>query len=475
MGIISNAKWNTCSQVVKIFVQIINIVYLTKIIPPGEYGILAMGMVVFNLGILLRDLGTSSAIIQAKNIGVSLKNTVFWINVIIGSVLCLLTIGTSPIVAELYSQPKLLPILIILSFSFPLTSCTALHISLLERESQFKKISLIEIFSSVISIIVAIGFAKSGYGVFSLAFSLILMNITSLILFWWVSEWRPSLSYFINKEDIRLIFNFSANLTLFNFINYFSRNIDSFLIGKFMNASILGSYNLAYRIMLFPIQSLSFIVTRSLFPVLSKMQDEREGFCRIYYDCVFFILLVTMPMMSGLALLSTQFVTIVIGPQWHLSGEILHWLAPIAIVQAVLSTTGSVFMAKGRTDILMKLGIFGTFIQCTAFIVGIRYDIITFSKLYLISNIINFIPVMYCLLKIVEGNFLTLLKMLFPIFLSSLGMALSLICLKRLPLDVFITNDIIKLISVSTLGAFVYFVLIITLSSKAKKMLTFRS
>ncbi|WP_416262567.1 oligosaccharide flippase family protein [Gibbsiella quercinecans] len=58
----------------------------------------------------------------------------------------------------------------------------------------------------------------------------------------------------MDNEEIKNIFGFSANLSLFNFINYFSRNTDSFIIGKFMSAAILGSYNLAYRIMLFPLQ-----------------------------------------------------------------------------------------------------------------------------------------------------------------------------------------------------------------------------
>ncbi|MCV5918232.1 oligosaccharide flippase family protein, partial [Escherichia coli] len=66
MGLVSNAKWNAISQLVKITVQVINIIYLTRLIEPQDYGILAMAMVVFNLGLLLRDLGTSSAIIQHK-------------------------------------------------------------------------------------------------------------------------------------------------------------------------------------------------------------------------------------------------------------------------------------------------------------------------------------------------------------------------------------------------------------------------
>ena len=77
MTLRSNAKWNMFSQTFKVLVQIVNIVYLAKIIPPAEYGLMAMALVIFNFGILLRDLGTSAAIIQRKELTHPLINTVF--------------------------------------------------------------------------------------------------------------------------------------------------------------------------------------------------------------------------------------------------------------------------------------------------------------------------------------------------------------------------------------------------------------
>ena len=167
------------------------------------------------------------------------------------------------------------------------------------------------------------------------------------------------------------------------------------MIGKFMNATILGSYNLAYRIMLFPLQSLTFVAARSLYPILSKSQDDNLQISKIYINCVFFILLITAPLMSGLAFYSKPFVSIVFGEQWHITGDILKWLAPTAIIQSVLSTSGSVFMAKGRTDVLLKLGIIGAFLQVSSFLIGVHYDISTFAMCYMIANILNFFPVMY--------------------------------------------------------------------------------
>ncbi|MCR2840976.1 oligosaccharide flippase family protein [Klebsiella pneumoniae] len=75
-------------------------------------------------------------------------------------------------------------------------------------------------------------------------------------------------------SGLKEIFGFSAHLSIFNLINYFSRNADSLIIGRYMAPPILGAYSLAYRIMLFPLASLTFVAARSLFPILSKNQDD---------------------------------------------------------------------------------------------------------------------------------------------------------------------------------------------------------
>lgn len=464
MTLLKNAQWNMLSQFFKMLVQLINVIYLAKIIPPAEYGIMAMALVIINLGILLRDLGTSAAIIQKKSLSQDLVNTVFWLNSFMGLSLAIIVAVSAPFVSSFYGQVKLFPVLILLSITFPLSSCAATHLALLERESRFKTISFIEVSSSIIAVIVAITMANMGFGVFSLVGQAIILNLMSAIQFWRASKWRPYFKRFINLDELRSIFGFSANLSLFNFINYFSRNADSFIIGKFLSAAILGSYNLAYRLMLFPIQTLTFVANRSLYPILSRHQDDNSVISKNYFNCVFIILMLTTPLMCGLAFYSTPFIYLVFGSQWFLTAEILRWLAPTAIIQAVLSTTGAVFMAKAKTDVLMRLGFLGTFLQVSSFIIGVQYDIKIFAMCYFIANCLNFFPVMFCLFKIIDVSFIDFFKRISPIFVSSFLMVLFLYALSI----IYPVNDIANLLVLvlfAVAGAFVYILALFLVSS----------
>lgn len=422
MSLVSNAKWNALSQFFKIFVQAVNLIYLAKIIPPAQYGIMAMAVVVINLGILLRDLGTSAAIIQKKKLTNDLINSVFWLNSVLGIFLFGLVALLAHPLSMLYGYPELFSVLMLLGISFPLSSCAATHLALLERDSRFKTISRIEVTSALTSVVVAIVMANYGFGVYSLVAQAIVLNFMSACQFWMVSTWRPSFKKLIKVSDIKDIFSFSTNLSLFNLINYFSRNADSFIIGKYMSANILGQYNLAYRIMLFPLQSLTFVATRSLYPILSRDQDDNEKIEKTYLNTVFVILLLTAPLMTIIGYYSFPLVKIFFGENWVLTAEVLKWLAPTAIIQSVLSTTGSVFMAKGRTEVLMRLGILGAILQVAAFVSGVQFDINTFAKFYLMANIINFFPVMFFLMKIIGGNITSVFLKVYPVFIATAAM-----------------------------------------------------
>lgn len=448
MNLFNNAKWVAFSQFFKILVQLVNLIYLARLISPNEYGIMAMALVVVNFGSLIRDLGTAAAIIQRKEINDDLINAVFWLNIFMGLGIALVIILFTPLISVFFHQGKLSPVLLLISLIFPLSSSAAAHLALLERESKFRKIAVIEITSSLASVIIALLMAYYGFGVFSLVAQALVLNFLSAVQLWFGSAWRPNIRKAFYFGELKKIFGFSANLSLFNFINYFTRNADNMIIGRYMSESILGAYSLAYRVMLFPLQSLTFVAGRSLFPVLSKYQDDNQKIRKTYLDCVFIILLIVVPLMSGMAVLRESFVAIVFGKQWHLTAEILLWLAPTAIVQSVLSTSGTVFMAKARTDMLMTLGVLSMILQVSAFIIGVQYNIITFAKLYFIANIINFIPAMHFLMKIIGGSLWDLLKKSYCIFISNILMILVVIFCRNLNItNVEVLNLAISIIS----------------------------
>jgi PST family polysaccharide transporter len=415
MSLIHNAKWVSISQVGRIIIQLLSLTILTRLIPPSEYGLMAMGTVVVNLVLIVRDLGTAAAIIQSKELDGRVVNSIFWLNIIMGFSLFIIIALLSPIISHFFDAPKLTSLLILLALGFPIASAGSVHQALLERESKFKVIAVIELSAAILGLIGALLSAVKGGGAYSLALQLIINSFIASILFYAVSGWKPSFEFSV--IHLRRIIGFSGNLTAFNLVNYFSRNLDTIIIGHKFDVNILGAYSLAYRIMLFPLQSLTFVASRSLYPILSRKQENIKEINAIYCKTIFAIISITSPMMLGLAILRVPFVDIVFGHNWDAVPALLLWLAPTGFIQSVLSCSGSVFMALNKTNLLLKLGLCGACLQVSAFVVGAFYDIHVFVILYLIANLLNAIPVLYSTFKLMQLQVLELIKLsLIPLF-----------------------------------------------------------
>jgi len=124
--------------------------------------------------------------------------------------------------------------------------------------------------------------------------------------------------------------------------------------------------------------------------------------------------------MCGLIVLREPFILLVFGDEWLLTASILMWLAPVAVIQSIISPSGAVLLAKGKPHILILLSTFALILDISAFLIGSRFNIITFTKLYFIAHLINFFPVMSVILRLIEGTFTELLKRLIRPSLCSL-------------------------------------------------------
>lgn len=450
MSLLNNVKWIGISQLVKILAQVVTIFYLTRIISPNEYGLLAMTTIVMNLAIIFSDMGTASAIIQRQNITISFYNLVYRVNIFIGFLILGVIFIVAPTVVHYFGRFELYNLLCLLSIIFPITALGIVHRAKLEKEQKFKKLAKIEVFSSIVGLVVAIVMAHLNFGVYSIVTQMVVVALLISILCRLLSGLKLNLFDSYEHEDLKHIYHFSGNLLAFNLINYFSRNLDVILIGKYFSSAILGAYSIAYRIMLFPVQSMTFVVSRALLPHISKDLTNIDAIRYNYFNCIFIICMLTAPLMFGISALSNDFVDIFFKDEWSDVALILCWLAPSAIIQSILSTSGAIFIAYQRTNWLFLLGFAGALLYSFSFLIGVQYNIELFVKIYFIANLLNFFPVMLLVGKILKFSlrdvFLVIYKTLIPAFFMFLILHVLNLYLEKITFINFLIKFIIGLI-----------------------------
>ncbi len=431
---VSGIKWSSVSQGGRQLVQILTSIILARLLSPSDFGLVGMTAIVIGFITLFKDLGTSAAVIQRKDLSEQLLSSIFWVNVAFGSLAAIILLLLSPIAAIFYHEPRIVPLLKVLSLTFFISGIGILQQAILEHQLAFNRLAMIEIIASMLGSIVGIGLAVHGAGVWSLVWqSLTLVTLTTVLL-WLTSTWRPKLQ--VNWSEVKSVSSYSLNLVGFNVFNYFARNTDYLLIGRYLGAQSLGYYTLAYSVMLYPLQNISAMIGRVMFPVFSKLQGDDDRFRHTYLKVVQTIALITFPMMIGLMALSEPFVLTVFGPQWSPVIPLLMILSPVGLLQSIGTTVGTIYQAKGRTDWMFRWGIGVGVVVMIAFIIGLRWGIIGVAAAYAAVTLPLAYPSFAIPFKLINLPVRRLLTVLWPPFVSSLVMLVALLSIKAvLPFD----------------------------------------
>jgi O-antigen/teichoic acid export membrane protein len=363
---------------------LVTTVVLARLLSPTDFGLVAMAAIFIGFADLVRDMGTGAGIVQTDAPTADLLSSVFWLNLGLGVLLTALLIVLAPVVAVLLREPRLTPVLRTLSVSMLFAAAGVVHTSMLTRELRFRQLAVVELCSALAGSILGVALALKGYGVWSL----IGQSVCTVVMVsggtWLASEWRPR--FVFDAASLRSILGFSANLTGFNAFNYFARNADNLLIGRYLGTQNLGFYDLAYRVMLYPLQMISWALGRALFPVYARLRAEPARLAAAYLKVTRGVALIAFPVIFGILSIAHPFVETALGPAWSPVVPLLLILGPLSALQAIGTTVGYVYQATGRTDLLFAWGIGAGLLLITSFAVGLHWGIIGVAVCYSIVS-----------------------------------------------------------------------------------------
>jgi PST family polysaccharide transporter len=383
---IKGLTWAGVSQAGRQLSQFIITAILAHLLSPNDFGLLAMAAVFINFGMIFNEMGISSALIQKQDTCDRHYYSAFWLNVVIGIALTLIFVAISPLIAGFYKKPELQLILIVISINYFISSFMVIQQTILTKKMDFKSLAIRDIISVVFSGAIGIYMAINGFGVWSLVVQSIVFTLLNTIILWVLSPWRPKFQF--AKSDIKDIFGFSSSLTGFNVINYFSRNIPQLLIGKFLGVQALGYYSLAYKLMLYPVQNISWVIGKVMFPAFSKIQDNLAKVRSTYLKTVKAIALISFPIMLGLFIIAPEFVKVVFGLRWIETITTIRILCLCGLFHSIGTTVGIIYLSMGRADMQFKLQFWGTALVLVCVLSGLRWGINGVALFYTLQSVI---------------------------------------------------------------------------------------
>jgi len=381
----SGFKWMALSHVVRLTVHFLTTAVLAWLLLPEDFGLMAMAALMVGVVHLFRDFGTAAAIVQRPRLDHDTLSTLFWTNVAAGVALAGLVALLAPLGAMLFDEPGMTPILEWLALGVFLASLGAVPQSLLQKRLCFAALARIEIVALVAGGATGLTVAFVGGGVWALvAQTLVTNGAHALMVLAW-GAFVPSLTFRLHR--LRGLAAYSLSLAGFNVLNWCIRNLDHLLVGMFLGATALGYYALAYRLLLYPLQGVSSILSRVAFPIYSRIQDDNARLRNAHLKITGAVAMVSFPVMVGMLLVCQPMVVSLLGPRWLPMAPLVAIFALVGIPQSVGTTVGAIYQAKGRTDLMFRWGVLVAVVMALAFSVGLLWGIQGVASAYALASL----------------------------------------------------------------------------------------
>jgi len=420
---------------------------LARLLSPSEFGIVAIVMVFITFFNLLSDFGLGPAIVQNKSLNTNDVRSLFSFSILLSIGFCLFFLCVAPFIANFYNNQDLAKVSKLLSLSILFCSLRIVPYSLHLKELRFKIIGITTISVQAISGILAILLAYNGFSYYALVYKAIFDALATFLVYFFMSPIRPLLK--IKWKSIKKVLNFSIFQFLFNFINYFSRNADNLLIGKYFGAAPLGFYNKSYQLMLLPVQNLTHIITPVLLPVLSEFQNDKTKIFNSYCLVVKLLAIIGFPLSIVLYFVAPELILVLYGAQWVKSIPLFTILSLTVGFQIILSSAGSIYQTANRTDLLFLVGLTNSVFMIGGILFGIFFEkgLIFVSYGLLFAFIIGFFISFFVLIKIVlKQPLITFFKLFIRPLITTIAMSLVLYCVSFLKIENILYALVLKLI-----------------------------
>ncbi len=427
---VSALVWSVGAQAAARGLSFTIIIVLARLLAPGDFGLIAMTAVLTGFATIFRDVGFGSALIQRSEIDETHRSSVFWLSLAVGAALMLAVAASSPLVAWYFKHPILVVLTLVLSLDFLLTSLSIVHVALLHRALRFRPIVVIDLAAMVGSGSLAIAAALLGAGVWSLAIWTLSMSAIRVTLLWRTSGWRPR--WIWDRGAIRDLFRFSSNLLGFNLVNYWIRNADKLLIGRFLSAWALGVYTRAYALMMLPFGVIGGGLGSVMFPAMSEIQHDRQRVASLYLRMTRAVALVTFPLMIGLWAVADDFVLALYGPKWVAMVPIVRLLCVAGLLESIGTLTGNLYLSQGRSDLQLRVGAILGVASIGAIAIGMMWGLIGVATAYTVYSVLAFFPALRIAARLVDLRITHVIRSLAEPLGCSLIMAVAVLGLDQL-------------------------------------------
>lgn len=325
----------------------IKTLFLARILAPSQFGAYGVALLVLGFLEVMTETGVNVFLIQEKEID-KFINSAWLVSIIRGIIVAIVIILFTPFIAGFFNSPESVPLLYCISIvpflrGFINPSIVKLQKQLLFNV-EFKYKSIIFLIDTLISIV----FTYITQNPLGIVIGLICGVIAEIIFSFIVVKPLPVFNF--DRGYIGKIVHRGKWVTASGVFNYMFHNIDKIVVGRLLNTSSLGVYQMGYSISILPITEIADVFARVTFPVYAKIADDKKRLWKAFARTMLVISLLTIPFGLALIIFPEEIVLLILGDQWIAAAVFLPVLGIFSVIRCISGSISALFLAVNKQE-----------------------------------------------------------------------------------------------------------------------------
>ena len=370
---INNFLWRFAERMGAQGVSFIVSIVLTRILSPDDFGVVALSFTAIAILSVFVTSGLGKSLIQKDTVDELDYSTALIANVGIGVVLYIVMFFIAPYIAAFFSEPRLQPILRVLSVTLVIGGLNSIQHAKISRAMNFKLFFRATITGTIISAIVGIIMALRGFGAWALIAQFLTNQIIDTVFLWVMIGWKPTTQF--SWERFWPMFDFGWKAYGAAMIETLYNQLRSLLIGKYYTNADLAYYNRGRHIPAVINQNTNNAIQSVMFPIYSRLANNHSDLKSMMKKAVKIGTYIIFPCMVGLALVSRSLVEVLYTSKWLPAVPFLQMSCFVFAITPLHVVNLQAILAIGRSDISMKIEMFKKIVAVIVMVICVHISL----------------------------------------------------------------------------------------------------
>lgn len=419
--VVSNLIWRFFERCGAQLVSFAVTVVLARILDPAEYGPITKVAVFTSILLVFVDSGMANSLIQKKDPDDLDFSSVFWFNLSFGVFLYALLFLFAPLIARMYHDPGLTPILRVLGLTLVVAGIKNVQQAYVSKTLQFKRFFFATLGGTLFSAALGIAMALLGFGVWALVAQQ-LSNVTvNTVILWFTVGWRPKRLF--SLERLKGLLSYGWKLLGAQLLDTVYLKIYPLVIGLRYTDEDLVFFDRGNHLPNLVVENINYSIDSVLLPVLSDQQDRQEAVREMTRRAIRTSSYVMMPLMAGLAVCAEPLIRLLLTEKWLPCVPFMQVFCVYYAFFPLHTANLNAIKAVGRSDVFLKLEVIKKVLESLVLLLTVRINVFAMALGQLFCGVCSLLINAWPNRRLLAYPYRQQLKDVLPVIALSMAMA----------------------------------------------------